>query len=841
MSDLSQPLLNLLSLPASTEAASTGFVWPTPPYASFPSPQPQTEPEPCEVESPNGNVSIGLLVLFDAEAGIAHFQVPPAPGTLALTIAKLHRITLLRPLLPLENPAPGSAAALLGMCAPVSDCQLTLAHGELRELQTVGHVRHPLGHFLFPPTGQPGQVQRSFYPHAAVLNIESGPRVGELLVQQQAATEEQVDHIAAQQQNLRDRRLGEILLKQGIVAPEQLLEAIEQQARMPMVRIGEALIALGFIDERALGDALQQQNQDRKLPLGELLVQGGVVSREELQTALARKMGYPVVDAGEFPIEAEAASQLPAALARRLPALPLMMRGGRLVVALEDPSARILIDEIELAVQSRVVPVLARAGTLAPAIEHVYAGLSLSSQSAADLTSEDTVARKPLTEAGDAARRLAGLEQQLAGEPLSDVSGAEPSDSALLRLIGGMLQDAQRAGITSIHIECASSNEPMPIRWRREGRLMPCRTLPAGHGAAVVARLKAMAELDLAERRKPQQGKVSLGRHLPGCQLDIRIATFPTANQLEDLVIHLLTPARAMALDELGLTPPLLQQLKSLVERPQGLLLCAGPAGSGKTTLLHAALGHLNTPQRKLWTAEDPLEVTQKGLRQVQVNPRIDWTFAQALRSFQHADPDVVMVGALPDAETAQIAIQLALSGPLVLSAMPTHSAAETVLRLLDQGLDAHGLGDALQAVMALRLVRRLCSHCRTTRPATDEETDALLDAWLASHDDAGQAPSREALLDDWLRQHGLNKRLLQHHSPGCGHCAGTGFNGRIGLHELLVIDRDLRRLIHTRASAHAMQQAALARGMRTLRQDGIAKVLAGLTTIHEVRASSNS
>ncbi|HSW06195.1 GspE/PulE family protein [Aquabacterium sp.] len=850
MSDLSLPPLSLVPVrplqprqaaavaaqPQVPVGGSEPFAWPTPPYATFPSPRCQVVPEPCQIEGPNGNVTSGRLAFFDAEAGIAHLQVPPARGTITLKVAQVRRITLLRPLAPLESPAPGSAAELLGH-APVSECRLRFANGHATQLDSIGHVEHALGHFLFPPFGEHGQVLRSFYPRTALTAITIGPRVGELLVAQRAATEDEVDHVAAEQLSLRQRRLGDILLTQRIVAPEQLLEAIEQQSKMPMVRIGEALIALGFIDERQLGDALQQQTHDRNVPLGELLVQSGVVTREDLQTALARKMGYPVVDAGEFPVEPDAALRLPQAVARRLPALPLMMRGGRLVVALEDPSARILIDEIEFNAQAKVVPVLARAGTLAAAIDRVYQRLGHDAvQPSAELSS---AVFEP--EPDSANRLLANLELQLAGERRDDAPAIEQSDNSLVRLINSMILEAQQGGVSDIHIECAPGNEKVRIRFRRDGRLKPYLELPPSYRAALVARLKIMCDLDISERRKPQDGKISFGRFVQGQTLELRVATIPTANNLEDVVLRLLSSARALPLDDMGMAPDVLQRLKAVVERPYGLVLCVGPTGSGKTTTLHAALGHINTPERKIWTAEDPVEITQRGLRQVQVNPRIDWTFAKALRAFLRADPDVVMVGEIRDPETAQMAVEASLTGHLVMSTLHTNSATETVTRLLDMGIDPFSFADSLLAVLAQRLVRRLCRHCTVARPATAEEIEALLDDWLAGFAEASQRPEREATLAGWVGQHGRNGQLLHHHGRGCKQCMDTGFSGRLGLHELMVVNRDLRRLIQTHARNDQLQQAAMDEGLRTLRQDGIAKVLAGLTTIEEVRATSNA
>ncbi|WP_284614313.1 GspE/PulE family protein [Aquabacterium humicola] len=839
MSNLSEPSSALLSGTGAAEA----LAWPTPPYAAYPSPRPAKAPEPCEIEGPNGKVTTGRLALFDAAAGVVHLIVPPARGTLTLRLTQFRRLTLLNPLPPLEGVPPGSPAGALH-AAPRNTCRIAFAGGATTELITIGHVEHALGHFLFPPAGTGDAVLRSFYPRPAVDGVEFGPRVGELLVEHQAASADDVERAAGEQSDLRRRRLGELLLSERIVEPEQLAEAIEQQARMPMVRIGEALIALGIIDENELGDALQQQTRERNVPLGELLVQRGVVSRGELQTALARKMGYPVVDAGEFPVEPEAAMKLPAALARRLPALPLMMRGGRLIVALEDPSARILIDEIEFTTQAKVVPVLAREGTLLPAINRLYQRLGQQELPGGAKAVETSGALRGAiyTDSADSADRLlANLEQQLRQEAQDELPAIEQSDNSLVRLINTMILEAQQTGVSDIHIECPGGPDKVRIRFRRDGVLEPYLELPPNYKQAVIARLKIMCDLDISERRKPQDGKINFGRFVQGQSLELRVATIPTANGVEDAVLRLLAQARALPLCDMQMAPEVLAGLKSAIERPHGLVLCVGPTGSGKTTTLHAALAHINTPARKIWTAEDPVEITQAGLRQVQVNPRIDWTFAKALRAFLRADPDVVMVGEVRDAETAQVAIEASLTGHLVLSTLHTNSAAETVVRLLDLGLDPFAFADSLIAVLAQRLVRRLCRHCVTQRPARDDEIENLLDDWLSSFPDSATRPSRESVLSQWRHHHGRHGVLQWHGAAGCAHCRHTGFSGRVGVHELLSIDRELRRMVQGAVPAEELQRAAMARGMRTLRQDGIQKVLMGLTTAEEVRASSNT
>jgi len=253
-------------------------------------------------------------------------------------------------------------------------------------------------------------------------------------------------------------------------------------------------------------------------------------------------------------------------------------------------------------------------------------------------------------------------------------------------------------------------------------------------------------------------------------------------------------------------------------------------------------LSHINVPERKIWTAEDPIEITQPGLRQVQVNPRIEWTFAKALRAFLRADPDVIMVGEVRDEETARIAIEASLTGHLVLSTLHTNSAPETVTRLLDMGMDPFNFADSLLVVLAQRLVRKLCSQCRVMRPAAEEEVEELLSDYLQAwpSNDTGSPFSRDELRSDWLGRFGRDGKLVMYHSPGCKACNHTGLKGRAGLHELMVVTRELRHLIQTGARAERLQRVALQDGMRTLRQDGIEKMLAGLTTIEEVRATSN-
>ena len=821
---------------SSTKTPHPPFCWPVPPFADYPEATPQMRPEPCEVIGLNDGRQAGRLIFFVPDQSVVHLQLPPARTTMALRFTQFKTLTLLTPLQPLARRPDDAAHLMLG--APLRS-RYRVQLREVGELtgETIGHVAALHGLFLFQPVDDAGAVRRIFVPREAYSSFDIGPRIGDVLVAQHAATPRQVEIALQEQQQLRTRKLGDILVVQQVVTPQQLVAAIERQSTMPLMRIGEALLSMGLISQTQLDAALDQQQLDRSMPLGELLVRGGVVSRQDLQTALARKMGYPLVDVDKFPVEIDAIRRIAFPMARRLKALPLIVRDGRLVIALEDPTRSAVIDELEFAAQMKAIPVLAAGGTIDLALRSAYekAGASLAAQ-LGPAALQDTV-EFSLDSTSDLIESLE-REDTTRGD---DEPQLEQSDNSLVRLINSMIVDASTQGVSDIHIETYPGREKVKIRFRKDGVLHPHLELPHTYRNALIARIKIMCDLDISERRKPQDGKINFAKFSPSHRIELRVATIPTHSGLEDVVLRILASARPIAIDSLGLAPRNLQQLKLAAERPYGMLLCVGPTGSGKTTTLHSVLSHINVPERKIWTAEDPIEITQPGLRQVQVHPKIDWTFAKALRAFLRADPDVIMIGEIRDAETAQMAIEASLTGHLVLSTLHTNSAPETVTRLLGMGMDPFNFGDSLLLVMAQRQVRRLCSHCRVALPAGDDAIDELLADWLQSCPPDDAALARDALRREWLERHAVDGRLMLYHAPGCSHCSGTGLKGRAGLHELMVVTRELRHLIQTGANAEQLQRSAIGDGMRTLRQDGIEKVLAGVTSIDEVRATSNA
>ncbi|MBC7698937.1 MAG: Flp pilus assembly complex ATPase component TadA [Massilia sp.] len=632
------------------------------------------------------------------------------------------------------------------------------------------------------------------------------------------------------------------MLTQQVVSPEQLLAAIEQQGKMPMVRIGEALMALGMINHAQLEDALERQKRDRSVPLGELLVSQGLVSRLDLQTALARKMGYPLVDLDKFPIEAEGLRKVPFTVAHRLMTVPLLLRDGSLIVAVEDPSKRLTLSELEFITQCKIVPVLAQHTQLEFAIKDAYS--KIGADVSADVYGRATSVQNSDfdVEPQSSNSLMEDLEKQNEeSNSREDDHPIEQSDNSLVRLINTMIIEAHAQGVSDIHVESYPGKEKIKIRFRKDGVLMPYLELPPNYRSAMIARIKIMCDLDISERRKPQDGKINFAKFVPQHKIELRVAAIPTNNGMEDIVMRILASAKPLPLDNIGLSPSNLSRLKEAMERPYGLVLCVGPTGSGKTTTLHSALSFINVPERKIWTAEDPVEITQPGLRQVQINPKIDWTFAKALRAFLRADPDVIMVGEMRDQETASMGVEASLTGHLVLSTLHTNSAPETVTRLIDMGLDPFNFADSLLVVLAQRLVRRLCAQCKVAEPATEEDIDILLRDFLQVSPKDVPEFDRDHVHKDWVDRFGREGRLMKYHNPGCAHCNQTGYKGRAGLHELMSMSRELRHMIQTGGRAEQIQQQALREGMRTLRQDGIEKVLMGITSMEEVRATSNS
>jgi type II secretory ATPase GspE/PulE/Tfp pilus assembly ATPase PilB-like protein len=356
---------------------------------------------------------------------------------------------------------------------------------------------------------------------------------------------------------------------------------------------------------------------------------------------------------------------------------------------------------------------------------------------------------------------------------------------------------------------------------------------------AIVARIKIMSDLDISETRRPQDGKIPFKKFGP-IDIELRVATLPSSGGVEDVVMRILAGGTAIPMKQLGLSPHNMERLESVIHKPYGLFYVCGPTGSGKTTTLHSILAELNTSDTKIWTAEDPVEITQKGLRQVQVNKKAGIDFAMLMRSFLRADPDIIMVGESRDHETVSMGVEASLTGHMVFSTLHTNSAPESITRLLDMGMDPFNFADALLGILAQRLAKKLCSCKEAYAPAGPELQSFISEyaeelrhtaAWQA--DAPGEA---KKLYQSWVENYGENGRLTMYRAVGCSKCAKTGYKGRLGLHELLIADDAIKKLVQERARVSTIFSAAVATGMHTLKMDGMTKVLQGVTDLKQVR-----
>ena len=394
------------------------------------------------------------------------------------------------------------------------------------------------------------------------------------------------------------------------------------------------------------------------------------------------------------------------------------------------------------------------------------------------------------------------------------------SDGTIIRIVDRMIQDAFNRRASDIHIEPDTKDENVQIRFRIDGECILYQSFPYRYRAAIVSRIKIMSNLDITEKRLPQDGKIGFATAGSG-DIELRVATIPTHGGVEDVVLRILTRGAIMTLEELNMSREDLDRFLKILKKPYGLILIVGPTGSGKTTTAHAALHLLNRPNVKIWTAEDPVEITQKGLRQVQVHHKIGFDFSNAMRAFLRADPDIIMVGEMRDYETAKMGIEASTTGHLVMSTLHTNNAPETIVRLLDMGIDPIAFADSLLCVLAQRLVRRLCTSCREPYHPSQEEFDEI----------ARSCDER------WFARLGIvyDERFRLYRACGCRECNETGYRGMMGIYELLSATDEIKHMIISRKSMLALRKASMAQGMKTLLQDGIVKVISGETDLTEV------
>ncbi|RTZ72755.1 MAG: type II secretion system protein GspE [Gammaproteobacteria bacterium] len=517
-----------------------------------------------------------------------------------------------------------------------------------------------------------------------------------------------------------------------------------------------------------------------------MLLKLGLVAEKDLARAFSEVLGLQQVDGDELPEVALFEESVSQRFLKDSRVLPLYLEEERLYLAMADPTDRFAIDAMQAATGHEVVPVVGLPSEIDNAIEKLYGA-----------------GRSAMGEI------VEGLEEGGEGEADVETLKDLASEAPVIRLVNLIIQRAVESRASDIHVE--PFEEQLKVRYRVDGVLTEVEAPPSSSTAAVISRIKLMAKLNIAERRLPQDGRISL--RVQGKELDLRVSTVPTLFG-ESVVIRLLDKESVkFDFGFLGFDGEPLERFKHILEMPHGIVLVTGPTGSGKSTTLYTALSRLNTAEKKIITVEDPVEYQIAGINQIQVKPQIDLTFASALRSIVRQDPDIIMVGEMRDLETARIAVQSALTGHLVLSTLHTNDAAGGVTRLLDMGVEDYLITSTINGIVAQRLVRRLCDRCAEAYEPLPELVEELE-------------------LQEFAGEDG---RVRLHRAVGCEACGGSGYHGRLALTEVLVMNDDIRRLVMQHANAGEIQQAAIADGMATLHRDGLRKAAVGLTTLEEV------
>jgi type IV pilus assembly protein PilB len=550
------------------------------------------------------------------------------------------------------------------------------------------------------------------------------------------------------------KQLGDILLEDGLLTTDQLSVAVDQH--------------------QTLGRSL-----------GRVLVDQGILSETQLVAALAQQIGLRFIDLSDFPVDGSALARIPGSVCRQHMAIPIGFEEGRIVVAMADPANVFAADDIRTISGYEVLPAVATRADVAAAIDRYYRADS-------DLDDLTTALEDADEATGD---DLAGLKEVV-------------EDAPIVKFVNLLITQAIQDRASDIHLE--PTEQDLRVRYRIDGVLHEVMRSPKSIQSGVISRLKIMADINIAERRIPQDGRLSVSAH--GKKVDLRVATLPTVWG-EKVVMRILDNSTArLDLSELGFTQNNYERYSESFGKPYGMILVTGPTGSGKSTTLYATLNILNRPEVNIITVEDPVEYRLPGISQVQTNTKAGLTFASSLRSILRSDPDIVLIGEIRDHETAQIAVEAALTGHLVLSTLHTNNAPSAITRLTEMGIEPFLVGSAVDAVLAQRLARRLCMKCKEAYTPTEETLTAAKVNW------------------------DLSTGIPTLYRPvGCPSCSNTGYKGRMALHEVMMVNEEIERLAVEHAPATEISAAALRSGMVTLRNDGMTKVLNGVTSIDEI------
>jgi type II secretory ATPase GspE/PulE/Tfp pilus assembly ATPase PilB-like protein len=687
---------------------------------------------------------------------------------------------------------------------PQQDDQLEFVEcvtGRTFEVRTLKAHQLPEGFFAIP-LEKTGSYELIFFTVGGLRSRTKRAPLGQILEEHGVLSRADLNVALEDQHRLRKQRLGEILsqenqLEQDII--DQVINKAQQDGKADKwPRVGDILVSAGLVTREQVEAALATQKVGKKIKIGRLLIERGLVTEEQVLAALATKFNLPFVDLDKLEVDPRALAAVSAEVVIQLRVFPVADMGDYLQVASCRPTDHTISDSLRFHTNRRIQMVIASPEQIQDHIAQHYAAAIEKQKELFEVIGIDDV--------------VLDVEEE---------DTIRESDSETIRLANRILVDAYQQRASDIHLEPGAPRQSLTVRYRIDGICRVIQMLPSRFARPLIARMKVMASLDIAEHRKAQSGKIFI--RFQGKKIEYRMEITPTVGGQEDAVLRILSASKPLPLDEMGLSAANLAAMKKLVAKPYGIILSVGPTGSGKTTTLHAALGYINKPERKIWTVEDPVEITQPGLRQVEVNPHIGLTFQIALRSLLRADPDVVMIGEMRDRDAAHTAIEASLTGHLVFSTLHTNNAPETVTRLIEMGEDPFNLADALLGVLAQRLARKLCPFCKEAYHPSLDEYAQLCHFY-------GEELFREHGCPEYSDSTTLMRKL------GCEKCDDLGYKGRIAIHELLLGGGGVKETIKNKGSVTEIQEVAVREGMRTLRMDGVSKVLAGVTDLEQIQ-----
>ncbi|CAN2039364.1 General secretion pathway protein E [Candidatus Magnetomoraceae bacterium gMMP-15] len=637
---------------------------------------------------------------------------------------------------------------------------------------------------------------------------------GQLLVEKRFITQIQLkdalmkqnnlNNILEKQKNRKEKFIGQILIDMGI--PQKvIIEALNFYHKRKL--IGEVLVESKYITNEQLEQALKKQKKIRK-PLAQTLIEMGYISYDSYINVLSKHFNMPTISLQGLKTSMQLQKSIGKNFALKHKIVVFENNEEEIKIAIAEPSTDLVENLYRFLPRHKSITLyLTGIDEIENQFKKIYPNYKSQSFLIKQLTGEDSD-EIPFDETEFESEDFSIEDAKSVEEDVHSLE-MEGGSAVAVKYANKLIIDSYKAGASDIHLEPTRPGIPAEVRMRVDGLCKEIFKIPSKYINAVISRIKIISGMNIADRRRPQDGKAKV--RFQGKEIELRVATLPTVNG-ESVVIRILASGGALPFDKLNLSQRNYKETKRLTSKPHGLFLVVGPTGSGKTTTLHSILGEINTLEKKIWTAEDPVEITQPRLQQVQINHKIGLDFSSVMRAFLRADPDVILIGEMRDSETANTAIECSLTGHLVFSTLHTNSASETIIRLLDLGLDPFNFADALLGILAQRLVRTLCPYCKKPYKPSDDEFEHLVNIYGAHFSELGI----------------LKDQALIYKATGCEKCAYTGYCGRTGIHELLVRSKSMTKVIAANEQADKIRKLAIAEGMRTLFQDGVSKIFNG-------------